>query len=109
LSSGVDFTNIYTPSFCAHGFQKRKKTNALAAFFTLLDSARVKAVHRMLMKLSQGVNFINILCAHFLYKVLHTAFFYLHVTREKLPKILLYEKGSRKMLMKLTQDGTKRM
>jgi len=35
-------------------------------------------------------------------KVLCTAFFYLHVTREKLPKRLLYEKGARKMLMELT-------
>ena len=37
-------------------------------------------------------------------KVLHTAFFYLHVnvTREKLPKRFSFEKGARKMLMKLT-------
>jgi hypothetical protein len=37
-------------------------------------------------------------------KVLHAAFFYLPVTREKLPKRLLYEKGARKMLMKLIAD-----
>jgi len=35
-------------------------------------------------------------------KVLCTAFFYLHVTGEKLPKRLSYKKGVRKMLMKLT-------
>jgi hypothetical protein len=35
-------------------------------------------------------------------KVLCEAFFYLHVTREKLPKKLLYKKGTHKMLMKLT-------
>ncbi len=35
-------------------------------------------------------------------KVLCAAFFYLHVTREKLPKRLLYEKCAHKMLMKLT-------
>jgi len=35
-------------------------------------------------------------------KVLHEAFFYLHVTRENLPKGLSFEKGARKMLMKLT-------
>jgi len=34
--------------------------------------------------------------------VLCAAFFYLHITREKLPKKLLYKKGARKMLMKLT-------
>jgi len=35
-------------------------------------------------------------------KVLCAAFFYLHVTGEKLPKRLLYKKGEQKMLMKLT-------
>jgi len=54
LTQGVDFTNIFTPSFWTHGAQKRKKTNDLTAFLTLLGSARVKAVHRTLMKLSQG-------------------------------------------------------
>ncbi len=50
-----------------------------------------------------GINFINVLRAHFLYKSASSSFFfYLHVTREKLPKRLSYEKGVRKMLMKLT-------
>jgi len=35
-------------------------------------------------------------------KLTSHSFFYLHVTREKLPKRLLYEKVARKMLMKLT-------
>jgi len=35
-------------------------------------------------------------------KVLPAAFFYLHVTREKLPNRLLYKKGAHKMLMKLS-------
>ncbi len=35
-------------------------------------------------------------------KVLCAACCYLHVTREKLPKSLSYEKGARKMLMELT-------
>jgi len=56
----------------------------------------------MMMKLTPGVNFINILHAHFCTDVLCSTFFYLHVTREKLNKTLLYEKGARKMLMKLT-------
>jgi len=37
-------------------------------------------------------------------RVFCAAFFYLHVTREKLPKRLSYEKGTRKTLMKLTPD-----
>jgi len=35
-------------------------------------------------------------------KVIRAAFFYLHVTKEKLPKKLSYEKRVRKTLMKLT-------
>ncbi len=35
-------------------------------------------------------------------KALHSALFYVHVTREKLPKRRSYEKGAHKMLMKLT-------
>jgi len=38
-----------------HEDQKRKKTDDLTAFFTLLGSARVKAVRRTLMKLSPGI------------------------------------------------------
>jgi len=34
--------------------------------------------------------------------VIYTAFFYLHVTGEKLPKRLSFEKGTGKMLMKLS-------
>jgi len=48
------------------------------------------------------VNFINILRVNFLYKSLFSSFFYLQVTREKLPKRRVYEKFARKMLMKLT-------
>jgi len=38
----------------------------------------------------------------FCMKVFCTAFFYLHVTREKLPKRLPFQKGVRKTMMKLT-------
>jgi len=38
----------------------------------------------------------------FCLKVLRAAFFYIHVTREKLPKRLSYKKFACKMLMKLT-------
>ncbi len=48
------------------------------------------------------VNFIKILRANFTYESLIGSFFYLHVTREKLPKRHLYEKFAHKMLMKLT-------
>ncbi len=49
-----------------------------------------------------GVNFINILCTHFLYERHFGSFFYVHVIREKLPIQCSYEKFVCKMLMKLT-------
>jgi hypothetical protein len=49
-----------------------------------------------------GVNFINILCTNFLNECLFRSFFYVHVTREKLPKQCLYKKFVRYMMMKLT-------
>jgi hypothetical protein len=49
-----------------------------------------------------GVNFINILRAHFLYKILEPKITKPNATREKLPKRLTYKKGKHKMLMNLT-------
>jgi len=49
-----------------------------------------------------GVNFINILRTNFSYECRFGSFFYLHVTRKKLPKQRSYEKFVSKMLMKLT-------
>ncbi len=54
--------------------------------------------------LSSGVNFFNILRTNFLYEHRFGSFFYVHVTREKLPKPFSYEKRSGIMLMKLTAD-----
>jgi len=52
---------------------------------------------------NSGVNFIYLL-EIFLYKCHFGSFFYVHVTREKLPKQCSYEKFARKMLMKLSTD-----
>ncbi len=53
-----------------------------------------------------GVNFIiNILHTNFSYERCFGSFFYIHVTRGKLPKQCLYEKCARKTLMKLTGTG----
>ncbi len=60
--------------------------------------------YHFLSYLRPGVNFINIVRAPFSYESLCAAFFYLHVTREKLPKKILYEKGAPKTLMKLTPE-----
>ena len=49
------FTNILMLSFYARRSQKRKKTDDLTPFFTLLGCACIKAVCITLMKLSPGV------------------------------------------------------
>jgi len=43
----------------------QNNTADLTVFFAHLGSACVKAVRRMLMKLTAGVNFINVLCTAF--------------------------------------------
>jgi len=51
---GLNLINIFTLSFYARRSRKRKKTYNKTVFFTLLGSARVKAVRRTLMKLTPG-------------------------------------------------------
>ncbi len=53
-SSGVNFTNVLQAAFMLIDPESIKKIDNLTVFFTLLGSARVKAVRRMLMKLSLG-------------------------------------------------------
>ncbi len=65
----------------------------------------IKFAHKTLMKLTTGVNFINILLAPFLYESLYDTFLQLHVSGKRLHKALLYEKCAHKMLMKLTTEG----
>ncbi len=49
-----------------------------------------------------GVNFINVKRTNFLYKCHFGTFYYIHVTRKKLPKWRSYKKITRLTLMKLT-------
>jgi hypothetical protein len=63
----------------------------------------------MLMKLTIGVNFIDISCALFLYECYFGSFFSTYVCtyvhKKKLPKQHSYEKSMQKTLMKLTVGG----
>jgi len=70
----------------------------------LSGSARAKDACRMLMKLTSGVKFINILQAAFVPIFLHQKITKPNqtVTREKLRKKRLHKKVQSKMLMKLT-------
>jgi len=53
---------------------------------------------------SQGVNFINVKRANFSYEHHFGSFYYVHVTREKLPKQRSYKKFASITLMKLTEE-----
>jgi len=55
-------------SFYARRFQKLKKTVKSLLFSAHLGSAWIKAADKMLVKWTPGVNFINILRAHFVQK-----------------------------------------
>jgi hypothetical protein len=56
--------------------------------------------------ITSAINFINILCAHVLYKILVAKITKLKQNYRKLQYLLLYKKGARKMLMKLTPGVT---
>jgi hypothetical protein len=93
------FNSHFTCSFYVHRSQKRKYDSQVMGHSALLGFIRIKASSKHDGEIVRPlVNFINFFCM----KVLRTAFFYLHVTKEKLPKRLLYQKGSSNMLMKLT-------
>jgi len=57
----AQFHQRSTYSFYARRSRKRKKIDDFTVFFTLLSSAHVKAALKTLMKLTPGVNFINML------------------------------------------------
>jgi len=69
LTCWGQFHQCSTSSFYVHRSPKRKKDSQVESLFlALLGSVCVKSAHRMLMKLTLGVNFANILLAHFSYK-----------------------------------------
>jgi len=75
LTSGVNFINVLQAAFTSDDPKTQKNTVKLSVFFALLGSACIKTVHKALVKLATGVNFINILPGHFLYKSLLNSFF----------------------------------
>jgi len=52
-------------SFYSHRSQNRNIPSSCQCYFALLGSSSEKPAHKMLMNLTPGVNFINILCAAF--------------------------------------------
>ncbi len=58
---GVNFTNILSAAFSSAGPKSAKKTDSLTVFFAVFKSFRLT----ILVKLTLGLNFIN---------VIHTAF-----------------------------------
>ncbi len=69
--SGVNFINVLCTAFTLVDPKSVKKIDNLTVFFTLLGSARVKAVRRTLVKLTPGDTLLNplrTLECHFLFK-----------------------------------------
>jgi len=60
--------------------EKDTNTDDLTVFLSIMGFFRVKAAHKMLVNLTPGVNFINVLRARFSYK---RSSFCQNVTREK--------------------------
>jgi len=61
MHDGFHFIHILRAAFTRADPESAKKIDNLTVFFVLLESAYAKAAHRMLMKLTHGVNFNNIL------------------------------------------------
>jgi hypothetical protein len=66
LTPVVNFINNLRIAFTQADTKSAKKTVKSSVFFALLVSLPIKAAHKTLLKLNLGVNFINILCSHFL-------------------------------------------
>ncbi len=64
-TSGVNFTNVLRTTFMLVDPESVKNTVNHKYLFTPLGSMSAKAVLRTLVKLSPGVNFINVLREHF--------------------------------------------
>jgi len=60
LRTGVNFINILRAAFARADPKIAIKIDNSTVFFALSGSERVKAAHRTLIKMTTGVNFINI-------------------------------------------------
>jgi hypothetical protein len=97
----VDFINVLCTAFTPVAPQSIRTQSSCQYLFTPLGSTFVKAVPRTMMKLSPGVNFINILLAPILYKRALRNFslvtFWLW-RKDFGKKVLLYKQHERKIL-----------
>ncbi len=99
--SGVHFTNILWASFI-HTYLKSVKKWWFDCLFVLLEFSSVKAVRKMLMKVTPGLNFINVLCSAFMLADPESVKIYLWFNCIFTLLEFLCVKAVRKMLMKLT-------
>jgi len=75
-SPGANFTNILQAAFICADPKSVKETDSLTVFFALLWSACLKALIKMLMKLTPGVNFTHNF-EHFFYEIVLHSFYVL--------------------------------
>jgi len=68
VAAGVDFTNILMHSFYTVRSQKCKNSDKLSVSLWAFGICTHKSMCKMLMKWTPTINFLNILCARFLYE-----------------------------------------
>jgi hypothetical protein len=66
LSLGLNFINVLRTAFMLVGPKRIVRIQSSSQYLImLLESAGANAAHRALMKLTPGLNFINVLCTAF--------------------------------------------
>jgi len=82
-TQGLQFLHYFTHSFLRGQLPKvQKDTDDLTVSLRFWDLCALKLLANMLVKLTQGLNFINILLASFSYEHCFGSFFNVHVTRK---------------------------
>jgi hypothetical protein len=92
-------------TFYGQRSQKRNKYSQTVSLFGAFGICTSKSWRKILVKLTPGVNFINILHVHFSYKSAWGSFSLVIFWQQK---ALSYKKCAQKMLMKLTPDEEKK-
>jgi hypothetical protein len=102
IKVSCQFYQHFTQSFYTRRSQKYKNGSQVIGKFVLFGSTLKKSSFKHVDETDPSVNFINIKHTNFSYKRHFGSFYYVHVTRKKLPKQCSYEKFARLTLMKST-------
>jgi len=98
----VNFTDILGAVFECAETKSAKNTDNLTVFFGILGSEHIKAVRKMLMKLTHVVNFTNILQTAFVLKLFYQKITKPNCNDRKASKNTFEQKVLNKILIELT-------